>query len=386
MSGQIFISYRRDDASFPAGRIYDHIVARFPHSQVFMDVDNLEPGVDFVEAIESSVGSCEVLLAVIGQRWLSSADEKGRRRLDNPTDFVRLEVATALKRGIRVIPVLVEGAFVPEIDQLPDDLKALVRRNALDISHNRFNSDVARLVKAIEGVLEKAEAERKQREKERLEAEQREKDRLEAEQRAKKRLEVDRRQREEAETRERAEKERQEAELRKKERLEAEQQEKERPGAEQREYEQPKAELSKLKLKPKAERSAVPPDHYLNLLQKWSFAPFLLVLVAWFLPFSRDGNVYQTISHNVSPATIFLALLFFPWPIIVLCMHFFSLRSKALIEAVISWVGVVAFIVIVAFSRIAPAGREYTVSILLWLFFQSLGACIKTILARHKLG
>src|SRR5271165_4894693 len=224
MSGQIFISYRRDDASFPAGRIYDHLVTRFPQNQVFMDVDNLDPGIDFVEAIEGSVGSCEVLVAVIGQRWLTSADEKGRRRLDNPNDFVRLEVATALKRGIRVIPVLVERALVPESDQLPDDLKALGRRNALEISHNRFNTDVARLVKAIEGVLEKVEAERKQREKERLEAEQREKERLEAEQREKDRLEAEQR-----------EKDRLEAEQREKDRLEAEQREKDRLAAEQRE-------------------------------------------------------------------------------------------------------------------------------------------------------
>jgi hypothetical protein len=90
MSGQIFISYRRDDASFPAGRIYDHLMKSFPRNQIFMDVDNLDPGVDFVEAIESSVGSCEVFVAVIGRRWLTSVDEKGRRRLDNPTDFVRL--------------------------------------------------------------------------------------------------------------------------------------------------------------------------------------------------------------------------------------------------------------------------------------------------------
>src|SRR5271165_4159568 len=241
MSGQIFISYRRDDASFPAGRIYDHLVTRFPQNQVFMDVDNLDPGIDFVEAIEGSVGSCEVLVAVIGQRWLTSADEKGRRRLDNPNDFVRLEVATALKRGIRVIPVLVERALVPESDQLPDDLEALGRRNALEISHNRFNTDVARLVKAIEGVLEKVEAERKQREKERLEAEQREKDRLEAEQREKDRLEAEQREKDRLEAEQR-EKDRLEAEQREKDRLAAEQREKDRLEAEQREKDRLAAE------------------------------------------------------------------------------------------------------------------------------------------------
>ena len=107
MSGQIFISYRRDDASYPAGRLYDRLSTRFSHNQIFMDVDTIEPGIDFVKALEESVAACDVLIAVIGGRWLISSDEKGRPRLDNPKDFVRVEIATALKRGIRVIPVLV---------------------------------------------------------------------------------------------------------------------------------------------------------------------------------------------------------------------------------------------------------------------------------------
>jgi len=102
--GKIFISYRRDDSSSSAGRLYDRLITHFPSNQIFMDVDNLDPGVDFVKAIEESVGSCDVLIAVIGRRWFS--DEEGRRRLDNSEDFVRIEIATALKRGIRVIPVL----------------------------------------------------------------------------------------------------------------------------------------------------------------------------------------------------------------------------------------------------------------------------------------
>ena len=149
MSGQIFISYRRDDASFPAGRIYDHLAARFPHNQIFMDVDNLDPGIDFFEAIENSVGSCEVLVAVIGQRWLALADDKGRRRLDNPNDFVRLEIASALARNIAVIPVLVHDAKMPHPDQLPDNLKDLAYRNSVEITHARWNSDVQLLTKAL---------------------------------------------------------------------------------------------------------------------------------------------------------------------------------------------------------------------------------------------
>ena len=163
MSGQIFISYRHDDASYPAGRLYDRLLARLPNNHIFIDVD-LEPGIDFVEAIETSVGSCDVLIALIGKRWLLSPDEGGKRRLDNQEDFVRLEIATALRRKIRVIPLLVDAASMPRSNDLPDDLKLLARLNALEVSHSRFNADFGRLVTAIEAVLEKADAERKQRE------------------------------------------------------------------------------------------------------------------------------------------------------------------------------------------------------------------------------
>jgi hypothetical protein len=154
MSGEIFISYRREDASYPAGRLYDRLSAHFAQSQIFMDVDTLEPGVDFVEAIDKSVGACDVLIAVIGKRWLSASDEDGKRRLDNPEDFVRTEIGTALKRGIRVIPVLVEGALMPRPNELPRNLKPLTRRNALSVSHDRFRADLERLLGAVEQVLE----------------------------------------------------------------------------------------------------------------------------------------------------------------------------------------------------------------------------------------
>ena len=215
MSGQIFISYRRDDSSGWAGRLYDHISTQFPQRQIFMDVDNLGPGVDFVDAIETSVGSCEVFIAVIGKRSLISSDEEGKRRLDNPDDFVRVEIAAALKRNILVIPVLVDGASMPRSTELPEELKLIARRNALAVSPDRFRFDSDRLTNAIKRVFEKAEAEQRQREEqERLAAEQCEKERLEAEQREKERLS---------------------AEQREKERLAAEQREKERLSAEQRE-------------------------------------------------------------------------------------------------------------------------------------------------------
>ena len=215
MSGKIFINYRRDDASHLAGRLYDRLAAHFPKKQIFIDVDNLDPGVDFVEAIEQSVGSCDVLIAVIGKRWLTSEAE-GSRRLDNPDDFVRLEIATALKRNIRVIPVLVDDASMPRASELPDDLKSLVRRNAVEVSHTRFSADSERLIAALERVFEKTAAEQREREeKERLEVQRRRETEL------KERLEAERRQKEETD--------RLETEQREKERLEAEQRERERP-------------------------------------------------------------------------------------------------------------------------------------------------------------
>ena len=127
-----------------------------------------------------------MLIAVIGKHWLISPDEEGRRRLDDPEDFVRIEIATALKRGVRVIPVLVDGASIPRSGDLPDDLKPLVRRTAHEVRHARFKDDCAHLIAALERVLQGARAE--QQEKERLEAEQREQRRLEAEQRETERL------------------------------------------------------------------------------------------------------------------------------------------------------------------------------------------------------
>jgi TIR domain/SIR2-like domain len=147
--GHIFINYRRDDSSAWAGRLYDRLSSRFASSQIFMDVD-LDAGIDFVQAIGESVGSCDVLIAVIGKGWLTSCDQEGQRRLDDPEDFLRVEIVTALKRGIRVIPVLVDGASMPRSRDLPEDLKSLRSRNALEVSHNRFRADSERLINAVE--------------------------------------------------------------------------------------------------------------------------------------------------------------------------------------------------------------------------------------------
>ncbi|EPX59281.1 hypothetical protein D187_003185 [Cystobacter fuscus DSM 2262] len=150
---RIFVSYRRDDSPGHTGRLYDHLVTHFGEKLVFRDIETIEPGADFVHAIEEAVESCGVLLAVIGPQWLGARDKQGRRRLDNPEDFVRLEVATALSRDVRVIPVLVGGATVPSEEELPPDLAPLARRNAIEISDPRFRSDMAHLIRAIQSAL-----------------------------------------------------------------------------------------------------------------------------------------------------------------------------------------------------------------------------------------
>ncbi len=151
--GGIFVSYRRQEASHLAGRLYDHLVRRFGEGQVFIDVDTIEPGVDFADEISRAVAACKVLLAIIGPNWLTATDKQGRRRLDDPDDIVRLEIEAALARDVRVIPILTEDAVMPGREDLPDSLTRLARRNGFLIRHESFRSDAGRLVTAIERVL-----------------------------------------------------------------------------------------------------------------------------------------------------------------------------------------------------------------------------------------
>jgi hypothetical protein len=129
-SGRIFMSYRREETAYPAGWLYDRMADRYSSGQVFKDVDSIELGDDFVEVITRAVGSCDVLLALIGNEWLTISDAQGQRRLDDPDDFVRLEIEAALTRNVRVIPILVDGARMPRADELPASLARLVRRQA----------------------------------------------------------------------------------------------------------------------------------------------------------------------------------------------------------------------------------------------------------------
>jgi hypothetical protein len=145
----IFVSYRREDTLASAGRLYDWLSGLVGEERVFMDVASIRPGVDFVAALEEALDDTGALLAVIGVRWLDTYQPDGRRRLDNPTDFVRLEVEGALARGITVIPVLVDGAQMPRPEDLPPALMELVRRQSFELSHAQWKRDVEELVTAI---------------------------------------------------------------------------------------------------------------------------------------------------------------------------------------------------------------------------------------------
>ena len=150
---KIFISYRRDDSAGYAGRLFDHLAARFGGKNIFMDIDTIEPGEDFRKVVNNAVGNCDVVLVMIGKQWLTVASERGERRLDNPRDWVRMEVSTALTNTqTRVIPVLVRGASMPGDNELPTDLKELSWRNAIELSDSRFQHDANRLIEVIERI------------------------------------------------------------------------------------------------------------------------------------------------------------------------------------------------------------------------------------------
>ena len=150
----IFISYRREDAEGQAGRLFDDLSAHFGRDAVFMDVAGIKKGLDFRRIIDEHVTSCGVLLVIIGKRWLSVTDNKGKRRLDDANDFVRLETAAALSRDIPVVPVLVHDAVMPTEQELPDVLKELAFRNGTELTHARWDSDVKLLVEDLRPYLE----------------------------------------------------------------------------------------------------------------------------------------------------------------------------------------------------------------------------------------
>ncbi|MGH9120079.1 MAG: toll/interleukin-1 receptor domain-containing protein, partial [Acidimicrobiales bacterium] len=148
MSG-IFICYRRTDSAPWAGRVYDSLVRDWGEDHVFMDVDTIAPGEDFRAVIAETVANSDVVLVVIGPDWVTAADPDGGRRLDDEGDIHRTEVVSALRSSVRVIPVLVGGAHMPKVADLPEGLKDLAFRNAVVLEDRRFGSDVRALHKAL---------------------------------------------------------------------------------------------------------------------------------------------------------------------------------------------------------------------------------------------
>ena len=147
----VFISYRRDDSRANTERLYDHLVSSFGSDCLFKDVDSIVPGENFVEKLDVALEHSSVMIAVIGENWLSLKDADGVRRIDQPNDYVRGELESAFSRGIPVIPVLVDCATIPPISTLPDSISQLARQQALELRADPdFGKDVRRLEAAIE--------------------------------------------------------------------------------------------------------------------------------------------------------------------------------------------------------------------------------------------
>ncbi|MFZ1103545.1 MAG: toll/interleukin-1 receptor domain-containing protein, partial [Hyphomicrobiaceae bacterium] len=172
MAGGIFINYRRQDSRPWAGRLHDRLDANLPN-ELFMDVNTIAPGDDFIAAIHRALEKCDVLLAVIGPGWLNiQNDSRTGRRIDSPGDFVRLELEEALSRDLFIVPVLVDDAKMPAEEELPDSLKPLARRHAVTLTHEKWDTDTERLIGAIRNGLVSV-AQRRAEEKRRREAEHR---------------------------------------------------------------------------------------------------------------------------------------------------------------------------------------------------------------------
>jgi len=148
---RIFISYRRSDSAAASGRIYDRLCMAFGEKAVFKDVDVIPPGANYPSLLNEAIAQCDVLLAIIGSHWLTAVESNGQRRLDNPDDFVRIEIEAALKRDeVLVIPVLVDEAGMPLTSDLPESLRSLYYRNAAIVRNDPdFNRDIARLITTI---------------------------------------------------------------------------------------------------------------------------------------------------------------------------------------------------------------------------------------------
>ena len=150
--GRVFISYRRDDAAGYARAVYDELVRRFSDERVFMDVDDIAAGQAFDDVIRRTLRDSQLLLVLIGKRWLGEPPESATRLAD-PADFVRQEIEMALSQGLHLIPVLLDGARMPREDELPDTLRPLARRQAIEVGNTRFAFDMQRLVASVYAAL-----------------------------------------------------------------------------------------------------------------------------------------------------------------------------------------------------------------------------------------
>jgi hypothetical protein len=153
LPGTIFINYRKDDSSWNALALYNELQKYFSKEQIFKDFNTILPGDDFVISIENALRKCDVLIVVIGKSWLDLKDSSGKRRLEDPDDFVRLEISTALARNIQVIPVLFDDVPMPKPEELPANMSLLYRRQFVEIDSKRFEDDVRKLAEAIKKVL-----------------------------------------------------------------------------------------------------------------------------------------------------------------------------------------------------------------------------------------
>lgn len=149
-ASQVFISYRRDDTAGWAGRLFSDLKMRLGQdARVFMDVDGIPPGEDFARYIDEAVGKCDAVVALIGRHWSDATNAAGHRRLEEPDDFVRLEISAALQRGIRVVPLLVDGASLPASADLPNDLEPLLDRQAIRVDNTTWETSVAKLATSL---------------------------------------------------------------------------------------------------------------------------------------------------------------------------------------------------------------------------------------------
>lgn len=153
MRGTIFINYRKDDSSWNALALYNELLKYFPKESIFKDFNTIRPGDDFVESIQKALSHCNVLLVVMSKNWLDVKDKHGNRRINDPDDLVRIEIATAIERSIQVIPVLFDNIPMPTSADLPENLRSLPRRQFVEIETTRFEADVKKLADAIKELM-----------------------------------------------------------------------------------------------------------------------------------------------------------------------------------------------------------------------------------------